>query len=126
LHSNTQDQESSGWFDGIPFLVASQVLLSVIISLVLYFFFGLADGWGVVLGAMLVAVNMVLMQYVFRRKDVNQRDIYMSAAVRYVLFIVILLLFVWLGLNLLAVLGGMVIAYLVTYFFSAYTLLKHR
>jgi len=72
----------------------------------------------------MVSLNMWLMQRVFKREDVSQRDIYMSAASRYILFIAMLLVCVWLGLNLLAVLGGMAVAYVVSYFFSAYVFLS--
>jgi len=107
-------------------LLALQVIISILTSLLLYIFFGAIYAWNIIVGSLLVGLNMWLMQRTFRREDVEQRDIYMSAASRYVLFIGALLLCAWLGLNLLAVLGGMVLAYIVSYFFSAYVLLKLR
>ncbi|MDQ6952904.1 MAG: ATP synthase subunit I [Mariprofundaceae bacterium] len=124
MNSNMQDNGASEWFEGISFLITSQMVVSSLISLALYVFWGSSQGISVLLGSLLVALNAWLMQRVFRREDVNQRDIYLSAALRYILFIGALLSFVWLGLNLLAVLGGMVLAYVVSYFFSAYTLLS--
>jgi len=126
LNSNEQDQDASEWFEGIFLLIFLQIFSSMVVSLVFYFFWNSADGLGVILGSLLVALNTWLMQRVFQRDDVMQRDIYMSAALRYVLFIAVLLFFVWLGLNLLAVLGGMIVAYIVSYFFSAYVLLKRK
>ncbi|MDQ6974838.1 MAG: ATP synthase subunit I [Mariprofundaceae bacterium] len=126
MNSNEQDQDASEWFEGMFLLVFFQMLSSMVISLVFYFFWNSTDALGVILGSLLVVLNTWLMQRIFRRDDVSQRDIYMSAALRYVLFIVVLLLFVWLGLNLLAVLGGMIVAYVVSYFFSAYVLLKRK
>ncbi|MDQ6994735.1 MAG: ATP synthase subunit I [Mariprofundaceae bacterium] len=121
-----QDKGVSEWFEGTSFLIFAQMIFSIAISLVLCLVWNSTDGLGVILGSLLVILNAWLMQRVFRRDDVSQRDIYMSAALRYVLFIVVLLLFVWLGLNLLAVLGGMIVAYIVSYFFSAHILLKQK
>jgi len=126
LNSKGQGQDASEWFEGMSSLIFYQIILSVAMSFVLYLFWDSMVALGVILGSLLVVLNAWLMQRIFRRDDVNQRDIYMSAALRYVLFIAVLLLFVWLGLNLLAVLGGMIVAYVVSYFFSAYVLLKRK
>jgi len=94
LNSNEQDQDTSEWFEGTFLLVFLQIFSSMVISLVFYFFWNSADALGVILGSLLVALNTWLMQRIFRRNDVTQRDIYMSAALRYVLFIAVLLFFV--------------------------------
>jgi len=108
----------------VGYLLALQIILSVLVALIFYVFLGVTSAWDIIVGAVLVGLNMWLMQRVFRREDIKQRDIYVSAASRYVLFIVALLFCAWLGLNLLAMLGGMLLAYVVSYFFSAYIFLS--
>jgi len=117
-------QGSNGWFGGVAYLLSAQLVISVALSVILHVFFDVVYAWHVVVGSLFVVLNALLMQRVFKRKDVTQRDIYVSAASRYVLFIVALLLCAWLGLNLLAILSGMVLAYVVSYIFSAYVFLS--
>jgi len=126
LNLDGQRQNSSQWFETVNVLIALQVISGLLTALLLYLFTDIHGTWNIVLGALLVALNMWLMQRVFKKEDIRQQDIYLSAVLRYVMFIVVLLVFAWLGLNLLAVLGGMALAYVVSYVFSAYTLLRHR
>ncbi|MDQ6991016.1 MAG: ATP synthase subunit I [Mariprofundaceae bacterium] len=121
-----QDKGAADLFEEMSVLMFAQMIFSVVISLVLYLVWNSTDGLGVILGSLLVVLNAWLMQRIFRCEAVNQHDIYISAVLRYVLFIVVLLVFVWLGLNLLAVMAGMIVAYVVSYFFSAYVLLKRK
>jgi len=76
------------------------------------------------LGSLLVIVNGWLMEHLFLRSDVDQKAIYKSAVLRYVMVAVVLLIFAGVGLNLLFVLSGMALAYGVMYFFSARVFLK--
>lgn len=70
-------------------------------------------------GGILVSLNAWIMAKVFISAEVSQKSVYRSAVFRYIGIFLILLLLAAVGIDLLAVCGGMFIAYLAGFIFSA-------
>jgi len=71
------------------------------------------------LGGILVSLNAWVMAKAFVSAEVSQKSVYRSAVFRYIGIFLTLFFLAVAGLNLLAVCGGMFIAYLAGFVFSA-------
>jgi len=71
------------------------------------------------LGGILVSLNAWAMAKVFVSAEGSQKSVYRSAVFRYIGIFLMLFFLAAVGLNLLAVCGGMFIAYLAGFIFSA-------
>ena len=71
------------------------------------------------LGGMLVSLNAWLMAKAFVSAEVSQKSVYQSAVFRYIGIFLTLFFLAVVGINLLAVCGGMFVAYLAGFIFSA-------
>jgi len=72
-----------------------------------------------VVGGVLVGLNAWVMAKAFVLADISQRSVYRSAIFRYIGIFLALVLLAVMGLNLLAVCGGMIAAYLAGFVYSA-------
>jgi len=122
LDSNVCSHGSPSWFTKASKLIFIQFGVGIVASLLTSFYWGFDAAFSVALGSFVISLNAWLTRRVFLMPDVERRDIYKSAVFRYVLFIAILIFFVWLGVDILALLLGMLLAYGASYFFSAYIL----
>jgi len=72
-----------------------------------------------IVGGILVSLNAWAMLKVFASADVGQKAVYRSAVFRYIGIFLILFFLAVVGVDLLAVCGGMFVAYLAGFIFSA-------
>jgi len=72
-----------------------------------------------VTGGILVSLNAWMMAKAFVSAEVSQKSVYRSAVFRYIGIFLILFLLAVVGVDLLAVCGGMFFAYLAGFIFSA-------
>ena len=122
LDSNVCLHDSPPWFAKASKLIFIQFGVGIVAALLTGFYWNVDAALSVMLGSFIVSFNAWLTRRVFLMPDVERRDIYKSAVFRYVLFIAILLFFIWLGVDVLALLLGMLLTYGASYFFSAYVL----
>jgi Ca2+/Na+ antiporter len=71
------------------------------------------------LGGILVSLNAWVMAKAFASAEVSQKSVYRSAIFRYVSIFLMLVFLAVIGVDLLAVCGGMFVAYLAGFVFSA-------
>jgi len=71
------------------------------------------------LGGILVSLNAWVMAKAFVSAEVSQKSVYRSAIFRYVSIFLMLVFLAVIGIDLLAVCGGMFVAYLAGFIFSA-------
>ena len=114
-----QKEGSLLWETKIKKLVGMQLISSLLFG----FFLLLWLDWPVVgsfiLGGILVSLNAWVMAKVFASAEVSQKSVYRSAVFRYVSIFLALFFLAVVGVNLLAVCGGMFVAYLAGFVFSA-------
>jgi F0F1-type ATP synthase assembly protein I len=99
------------------------IFLQFIVSLAFGSLLLLWWDWGIsgsfIIGGVLVSLNAWVMAKAFSSADVNQKAVYRSAVFRYIGVFLVLFFLAVAGFNLLAVGGGMFVAYLAGYIFSA-------
>ncbi len=99
------------------------VLIQLVSSLALGGLLLLWSDWLIagsfMMGGILVSLNAWIMAKVFVSANVSQKSVYRSAVFRYIGIFLMLFFLAVVGVDLLAVCGGMFIAYLAGFIFSA-------
>jgi len=99
-------------------VVVLQLAVVLVASGVALLAWELVVAGSVMAGGCLVVVNAVSMLRVLSRSGMEKAKIYRSAVVRYIIVLCVLVALVTMGLSVLAIVAGMVLAYAVGYIFS--------
>ncbi|MDQ6956480.1 MAG: hypothetical protein Q9M21_04715 [Mariprofundaceae bacterium] len=100
-------------------LVLVQLISSLALGGLLLLWLGWLIAGSFIVGGILVSLNAWIMAKVFVSADVSQKSIYRSAVFRYIGIFLTLFFLAVVGVDLLAVCGGMFVAYLAGFIFSA-------
>ncbi len=114
-----QKEGSLLWEAKIKKLVGMQLISSLLFGFFLLLWLDWAVVGSFILGGILVSLNAWVMAKVFASAEVSQKSVYRSAVFRYVSIFLALFFLAVVGVNLLAVCGGMFVAYLAGFVFSA-------
>ena len=119
MDSTEQKHDSLVWKSRMTRLVMRQFLSVLLFGGALLFWWTWQVAGSFVLGGVLVSLNTSVMAKAFSAAEVSQKSVYRSAVFRYVGIFLALFFLAAIGVNLLAVCGGMFIAYLSGFVFSA-------
>jgi len=114
-----QDKGSLLWEIKMKKLVFIQLISSLLLGGLLLLWQNWLFAGSFMMGGILVSLNAWVMAKAFACAEVSQKSVYRSAVFRYIGIFLMLFLLAVMGLNLLAVCGGMFVAYLAGFLFSA-------
>ena len=121
-----QQQDTLLWKTKMMRLVIHQFLFVLVFGGGLLFWWNWRIFGSFILGGVLISLNTLVMAKVFSATEVSQKSIYRSAVFRYVGIFLALFFLAAIGMNLLAVCGGMFIAYLAGFVSSAKGVFNQR
>jgi len=114
-----QKEGSLLWKSKMKRLVAVQFISSLVLGGLLLLWLDWPIAGSFMLGGILVSLNAWVMAKTFVSAEVSQKSVYRSAIFRYVSIFLTLVFLAVVGVDLLAVCGGMFVAYLAGFVFSA-------
>jgi len=114
-----QKKDSLLWEIKMNKLVLVQLISSLALGGLLLLWLNWFIAGSFIVGGILVSLNAWVMAKAFVSADVSQKSVYRSAVFRYIGIFLILFFLAVVGINLLAVCGGMFVAYLAGFIFSA-------
>lgn len=113
-----QKKDSLLWKIKMNKLVLVHLIFPVALGGLLLLWLGWFFAGSFMIGGVLVSLNAWMMAKAFVSADVSQKSIYRSAVFRYIGIFLILFFLAVVGVELLAVCGGMFAAYLAGFIFS--------
>jgi len=114
-----QKEGSLLWETKMKRLVLVQFISSLALGGLLLLWLDWPIAGSLMLGGILVSLNAWVMSKAFVSAEVSQKSVYRSAIFRYVSIFLTLVFLAVVGVDLLAVCGGMFVAYLAGFVFSA-------